>query len=182
MNASRGIAPQLRHLLDGLAKQGDTHLNEVGTDLQQTAFLLAEAIEKLGKSFIGMHDTMGAQQALIDSLQEGAGPNAAQRSNLAQLRAESQAHVDAAVTALQFQDMTGQLIGRVVGHVQNLHEVLQAAGASAAGLAADDSDGAARAVLAEVNRMLDEKSAPLDHVARKAVAQTHMESGDIELF
>jgi len=38
------------------------------------------------------------------------------------------------------------------------------------------------ALLNDLNKALDEQSAKLESVLWKAVSQTHMESGDIELF
>jgi hypothetical protein len=165
MTPQNDFAAQLQHLLAALSRQGDAHLTEVGTDLQQTAFLLREAIEKLSKSFMGIHESVTAQHVLIASLAASTELPPALQAGLEALQQQSQAHVDAAITGLQFQDMTSQLIGRIVGHVTSLHSLL-----------------AALAMLASVNRMLDEKARVQQSVSRKAVAQTHMESGDIELF
>ena len=182
MTTPQELAPQLQHLLAALSRQGDQHLTEVGTDLQQTAFLLAEAIEKLSNSFMGIHASVTAQRVLIASLAENAALPPALEAGLEALQRQNQVHVDAAITGLQFQDMTSQLIGRMVGHVTSLHTVLADIGNTAAALPADGDDAAAMALLASVNRMLDEKAAVLHGASRKAVAQTHMESGDIELF
>lgn len=182
MTAPCSLALQLQHLLGALAQQGNQHLAEVQTDLQQTGFLLAEAIDKLGKSFVGMHAAVAAQQAIVDGLQAGTQASPAQHARLVALQQEATVHVNAAITALQFQDMTSQLIGRIVGHVDSLHETLAEVGTAGATLTQASDDAGALTVLASVNRSLDERGSMLDRVARKAVAQTHMDSGDIELF
>jgi hypothetical protein len=182
MTTPHDMAPQLQHLLAALSRQGDAHLTEVGTDLQQTAFLLREAIEKLSKSFMGIHESVSAQQVLIASLATNMVLSPGLQASLEALQQQSQTHVDAAITGLQFQDMTSQLIGRIVGHVASLHSLLAAIGDIAAAMPAGGGDAATIAMLDSVNRMLDEKAVVQQGVSRKAVAQTHMESGDIELF
>lgn len=182
MSQAQSLARELQHLLGALALQSGRHLSEVETDLHQTDTLLSEAIEKLGNSFIGMHASMVAQNALICALQDEAIPSPQLKAKLAQLQAESNAQVNAGVTALQFHDMTGQLLGRIASHVASLRDVLEGVGAIGVALAGNDSDARAMAVLGSANRMLDEKSSVVDSVAPKAVAQTHLESGDIELF
>lgn len=187
MNTTQTIAVPLQQLLAGLSHQGERHLGEVQADLRQTTYLLGAAIEKLGKSFIGIHESMLAQQALL-AAQVSRDPavtqaNLALLARLTQLQDRSRAHADAAITALQFEDMTGQLIGRIVGHVDSLQSMLGTLGTGAAALTGENAPNAAiAAVLASLNGMLDAQSAEAPSVAKKAVAQTHMDSGDIELF
>ena len=176
------FAAPLKMLLLALGRQGNEHLTEVDADLQQTNYLLVEAIAKLSTSFIGLHDAMKAQQVFINKLQENAVIPEPMRSALERLQKEADSYVSSAVTALQFQDMTNQLIGRIVGHVASLQQVLKAAGTAGASLEEAASNEQALLVLFSIGKMLDEKTNILDHVSRKPVAQTHMESGDIELF
>ena len=182
MTQTHTLARELQQLLAALSLQSDRHLSEVETDLHQTDTLLSEAIEKLGNSFIGMHACLVAQTALIDNLPESATASPQQKAKLAQLQADSSAWVNAGATALQFHDMTGQLLGRIASHVTNLREVLEGVGATGGALTDNDSDVRALAVRASANRLLDAKGTVADGVARKAVAQTHLASGDIELF
>ncbi|MBC7513123.1 MAG: chemotaxis protein [Herminiimonas sp.] len=182
MTQAQSLARELHHLLGALALQSGRHLSEVETDLQQTGTLLSEAIEKLGNSFIGMHAAVVAQNALIGTLQGEAMLSPQLTARLVQLQADSNAQVNAGVTALQFHDMTGQLLGRIASHVASLRNVLEGVGATRIALAGADSDACALAVLGLANRILDEKITVVDSVAPKAVAQTHLESGDIELF
>ena len=182
MSAPISLSSQLQQLLAALSQQGSEHLTEVQTDLQQTGYLLSGAIEKLGNSFVGIHESVAAQQALIETLRGGASLSPALQAELAQLQKNAAIHMSAAMTALQFQDMTSQLIGRMVGHVDSLRAVFTDVVTCGAPLSADSDDAAALGVLGAVIRTLGEKGAALESVSRKAVAQTHMESGDIELF
>ena len=199
MTTSHDWITPLQHLLEALSCQGDAHLNEMTTDLQQTATLLAETIDKLGRAFAGIHESVSAQHALIGTLSTGQTLPPALQESLTSLRRQYQIHLDAAVTGLQFQDMTGQLIGRIVGHAASLQTLLDALGEGAAALApgvgpgsppATHPDGTlptavtlvALTTLATVNRTLDAQGASVHSGVRKSVAQTHMDSGDIELF
>ena len=182
MTASKDLAGELQQLLAAMALQSSRHLSEVQTDLHQTATLLAEAIETLGDSFIRMHASMVAQHALIAGLQDGATLPPQLAEKLAQLQADGSAQVNAGVTALQFHDMTGQLLGRIASHVASLRDVLESVGATGQALVGHDSDARVLAVLGAANRILEEKNTLVDSVAPKAVAQTHLRSGDIEMF
>ncbi len=66
-----------------------------------------------------------------------------------------------------------------------MHEILREAGNAGELLSrvnGEDGSAQALAILVMVNRMLDEKATIVDRVPGKAVEQTHLESGDIELF
>ena len=85
------------------------------------------------------------------------------------------AEVNTAVTALQFQDMTSQLIG----HAQARIKALQAAAEESATAFADTKDVAKG--LAHAKESMHALS-ELDRVRHNPVKQENMDSGDIELF
>lgn len=182
MNQSYPLAYQLQHLLTVLSQQGTTHLTEIETDLSQTGELLVEAIEKLGKSFIGIHDCLAIQHALINTIADGEILTQAVRDELARLQQQTASHISAAVTSLQFQDLTSQLIGRMAGHAGTLRHEFDSIGITSAAMSIRADDAALMMILVELNRILDKESVVLEKLAPKTVAQTHMESGDIELF
>ena len=176
------LGSQVRRLLSGLSDHGNQHLAEVETDLVQTNFLLGEAIEKLAASFMAIHAAVSVQQQAVDVLLAGGTLTPEISAGLKAVRSEIGLNVNAAVTGLQFQDMTSQLIGRMVRRVAGLRDVLGAIDVT--GVALTDESGADEivAVLSEVNKVLLDQSSMLESLLWKAVSQTHMESGDIELF
>ena len=176
------LGSQVKRLLTSLSDQGSQHLTEVETDLVQTTYLLSEAIEKLGASFMAIHAGVAAQQEILDQLQSGTPLTPEIESRLSVLKGEVTQHVNAAVTGLQFQDMTSQLIGRTMRRIAGLRDVLCAVGSSGAIMIPDSEADELIAVLSDINKTLEEQSAKLESVLWKAVSQTHMESGDIELF
>jgi len=168
--------------LTSLSDHGNQHLTEVETDLVQTTYLLSEAIEKLGASFMAIHEGIAAQKELVDLLIEGRQATAESQERIKALQDEVAQNINAAVTGLQFQDMTSQLIGRTVRRIAGLRDVLGAVGASSAEMLPESEQDEMVALLAEISKALEEQSAKLESVLWKAVSQTHMESGDIELF
>lgn len=176
------LGTQVKRLLSSVSDHGNQHLTEVETDLVQTTYLLSEAIEKLGASFMAIHDGISAQAELMEQILSGAPvtPELAQR--MRELTENVQGGVNAAVTGLQFQDMTSQLIGRTVRRVAGLRDVLSSVGASAERITSESVPEHVAEVLTEVNHSMESQSSQLESVLWKAVSQTHMESGDIELF
>lgn len=176
------LGSELKQLLSGVSVHGANHLTEVETDLGQTSFLLGEAIQKLAASFMAIHASVCAQQDTVDLLLSGRPLTPELTENLKAKQGEISQHVNAAVTGLQFQDMTSQLIERTVRRVSGLRDVLCALSVSEAALTSEGDLDEMIAVLQELNTLFHEKSTMLEGALWKAVAQTHMESGDIELF
>lgn len=182
MTRKKLLGMQVKRLLATVAENGNQHLTEVETDLMQTTFLLGEAIEKLSASFMAIHETVRAQQEMVDALLTGGQSPENSTERLKALQADISAHVNSAVTGLQFQDMTTQLIGRTVRRVTGLREVLDLLEGGSAGVLEDASAEAIAEILHNLNEMVDSQAQKLESLLWKPVQQTHMESGDVELF
>ncbi len=176
------LGSQVKRLLTSLSDHGNQHLTEVETDLVQTTYLLSEAIEKLGASFMAIHAGVSAQQEVLSQLVSGVPMTPEIESRVIALQGEVALSINAAVTGLQFQDMTSQLIGRTVRRIAGLRDVLGAVGSSSAVMVPDTEADEMIAMLNDINKALEDQSSKLESVLWKAVSQTHMESGDIELF
>jgi hypothetical protein len=182
MAKEKMLGSQIKRFITSVSDQGSQHLTEVETDLVQTTFLLGEAIQKLGASFMAIHEAVCSQQETVDVLLAGGMPKPESIERLKAIQDEIGKHVNAAVTGLQFQDMTSQLIGRTVRRVSGLREVLNLVGQSSAGLQPESDTEEIVAYLNEINKVMEEHTTKLESVLWKAVRQTHMESGDVELF
>ena len=177
------LGTEIKQLLSSLSDHGALHLTEIETDLVQTTILLSEAIDKLGVSFMAIHESIARQQAVVDRLlAASAAPSAEVAEQLKSVKAEIGQHVNAAVTGLQFQDMTNQLIERTLRRANGLREVIVSVGTSSMGIAADSDIEQITDVVDALNKMLEAQSTKLESVLLKAVTQTHMDGGDIELF
>ncbi len=182
MTRRRILGSHVKRLLSGVSDHGKKHLTEVETDLIQTELLLEEAIEKLTSSFMAIHNAVAAQQATIDLLLAGGTPTPEAVASLAAMQGEVGEHVNAAITGMQFQDMTSQLIDRTIKRVTGLREFLGTLGAHGADLVPESGSEEIVELLSKVSMALAIQSLELRSVLRKAVNQKHMESGDIELF
>lgn len=166
---------ELGRLLTDVSAEGVSHLEEVQADLAQTRLLLTEAIERLSAGFSALHSAVAEQSDAAQALRRDAGEADCARLHAAGADIEQQ--VRAMVTALQFEDMTSQLIAHAGRRVAGLRSILADMVAGARDLAAGD--------LAQMGRLretLAMQSRELDGQLMRSVEQHHMESGDITLF
>ncbi|HEX7972462.1 MAG TPA: chemotaxis protein [Thiobacillus sp.] len=166
-------------LLSGMSVHGDQHLAEVEQDLVQMGVLLDEAIKKLCASFMAIHQAVALQQEALNGM-HAAGDEAAR---FAAIHAEIDRHIGAAVTGLQFQDMTSQLIRRMALHLAGLRDVFGMLNTRTNGSPILPESGSDE-ILAMLNQIGDQVGHGAGRAGgvRSTVNQRHMESGDIELF
>lgn len=176
------LSSEVKRVLSGVSDHGTQHLTEVEADLVQTNVLLTEAIEKLGASFMAIHAAVTTQQEAVNLLLSGSAPTAELADRLHATHCDIDRHVSAAVTGLQFQDMTSQLIHRTVRRVTGLREVLGGVGSSGSGMPPESDIEHIIETLNAISAALHHQSQKLESELWKAVRQTHMESGDVELF
>jgi Mg2+ and Co2+ transporter CorA len=182
MTRKKILGSHVKRLLSGVSAHGRRHLNEVETDLLQTGLLLEEAIDKLTSSFMAIHGVVGARQDAIDRLLAGGTPSAEDSEQLAGMSGEIGQHVNTAITSMQFQDMTSQLIDRTLKRVTGLREFLGTLGEHGADILPETCSEEIVDRLGKVSMALAIQSLELRSVLRKSVEQRHLESGDIELF
>lgn len=164
------LGSHVKRLLSGVSTHGRRHLSEVETDLLQTELLLEEAVEKLTSSFMAIHSAVGARQETIDRLVAAGTLSGEDAAALAGMSGEIGTHVNTAITSMQFQDMTSQLIERCLTRLSGLQDLLQSVG--------EEHGGSAD----QLQARLALRSQALSDELQKSVRQNHMESGDIELF
>ena len=182
MTRKKILGSHVKRLLSGVSDHGRRHLAEVETDLVQTELLLEEAIDKLTASFLAIHGAIGARQDVIDRLLAGEQVSDAERELLSRMSDEVGQHVNTAVTSMQFQDMTGQLIDRTLRRVSGLAEFLGTLGAHGNDIVPESGSEEIVDRLGKVSMALAIQSLELRSMLRKSVNQQHLESGDIELF
>lgn len=176
---------ELKRLLLDTASGGSRQLTEVETDLVQTNILLGEAIEKLGSSFMELHTAVLAQQKELEVVMAGNGTLSTEDiARLKVMQDDITAHVNAAVTGLQFQDMTSQLLERIVRRVIGLRDALGVLSANSFEITPDSTQSAEmlESLLKNTVESMEERLTALENGLWKTVRQTRMESGDIELF
>jgi vacuolar-type H+-ATPase subunit I/STV1 len=172
----------VKRLLSGVSDHGRRHLSEVETDLVQTTLLLEEAVEKLTSSFMAIHHAVDARQQSINRLLAGEAPSAEESEKLTGMSGEIGQHVNTAITSMQFQDMTSQLLDRTLRRVTGLREFLTTLSEHGADIAPDSHSEEIVDRLGKVSMALAIQSLELRSMLRKSVEQRHLESGDVELF
>lgn len=170
---------EISHLLTEVSNHGTHHLEEVEADLLQTTDLLSGAIEKLGASFMAIHQAVSEQQAEIDQLL-----NTEKVSNerVLALREQVSTEVNAAVTGLQFQDMTSQLIARVIKRVNGLRESFIALAEHGENMDPKHEHDEFVKLLQDMSMNLNVRNDALKGGLNKSVRQEDMDSGEVELF
>jgi hypothetical protein len=182
MSNNKLLGSQVKQLLSGVSGHGIDHLLEVETDLVQTTILLAEAIEKLGANFIDLHGSITEQEAHIKSIVESGAVPQESMETLAKIQADIALHINRAVTSLQFQDLTSQLISRTVQRSAGLRELLNLLGLVGSDIAHDVGIEEISTLLTEVTNKLEQQSIDLKSLLRRTVNQKDLDSGEIELF
>jgi hypothetical protein len=172
---------ELKRLLDGLTEHGGAHLDEIGADLAQTRLLLAEAIARLGGCFEAMCAEIARQREILQQA-GAAAPDVSElsdstRASLLACIAGIETQTRAMVTALQFEDMTSQLIAHSERRLAGLRDMLSGLGSGAQGLG-EGGEG----TLETMHATLAARSRELSGTLCKSVGQRHLDSGDMELF
>ncbi|MGF6273060.1 hypothetical protein ABIB38_001418 [Massilia sp. UYP11] len=182
MTRKKILGSHVKRLLSGVSMHGRRHLTEVETDLLQTELLLEEAIDKLTASFTAVHAAVGARQEAIERLLEGGALSLEDRSLLSSMSSDVGAHVNTAITSMQFQDMTAQLIERTLRRVAGLRDFLGTLSEHGADIAPETDGDEIVERLGKVSMALAIQSLELRSMLRRSVEQKHLESGDVELF
>jgi molecular chaperone DnaK (HSP70) len=173
---------ELRGLLAAVSGHGKQHLVEVEADLLQTTFLLSEAIEKLGTSFVSVHEAVIEQQKVLKSLVSRYPINEDELKQLESFQQKIGEEVNIAVTSLQFQDLTSQLLSRIIKRVNGLKDLLQELELHGSEMEPSHEHEEIVKFLEEMSRSLHEGSHALSGGLRRSVGQQNMATGDIDLF
>jgi len=172
---------ELQRLLSRVSEHGSQHLHDAEDDLEQTLFLLEQAIKTLSGAFMQISQLVSLEQKTVDGLLAKHGV-ATNQTDLPSLRERIDQEVNTAITGLQFQDLTSQLITRSMKRISGLRDLLTV-------LANHGNDScsileyeSAEQLLKEMHHSLSEKSGAIKDGLRQEVKQKHMVSGDIEFF
>jgi hypothetical protein len=173
---------EVKSLLAAVSEHGKQHLVEVEADLSQTTYLLTKAIEKLSASFMAVHTAVVNQQKALDVLMQQRHFTAAETGQIDMFNKIIAEEVGVAVTGLQFQDITSQLITRAIKRVSGLKELLQELDMHGDKIDTQYEHNEVAKILDEMSSSLHTGSHALSGGLRRSVEQQNMASGEIELF
>ena len=171
---------ELQRLLSRVSEHGCQHLQDAEDDLDQTLFLLTQAIETLSSGFMQINQLVNKQQTLIYQVLD-AGNEVKQDAALKVLRAQIDEEINKVVTNLQFQDLTSQLITRSVQRISGLRDLLNVIASHPTDMH-DSPNPTVEQLLETIHDSLSVKSGALTDGLTQEVKQKHMVSGEIELF
>lgn len=173
---------ELRELLAAVSNHGKQHLLEVEADLLQTTFLLSEAIEKLTASFTTVHEAVSEQQQVLSALVSRHPDEKDAAAQLEMFEGRIGSGVNAAVTSLQFQDLTSQLLARTIKRVNGLKDLLHELEVHSNEMDPSHEREEIAKFLEVMSHKLNEGSHALSGGLRRSVGQQDMATGDIDLF
>lgn len=173
---------EVRSLLDAVSEHGKQHLIEVDADLSQTTYLLSKAIEKLNASFIAVHTAVINQQKTLDTLMQKHQFTSDETSKINMFNQIIAEEVGVAITGLQFQDITNQLLVRAIARVNGLKDLLEELHANGGEIDSEYEHSEVAKLLETMSDSLHHGSHALSGGLRRSVEQQNMASGEIELF
>jgi hypothetical protein len=173
---------EVRSLLSSVIEHGQQHLSEIEADLSQTTYLLTHAIENLSNSFLSVHAAVVEQQKSLDMLLSKYDLTEQEFKEIEGFNNAIGDEVAKAITGLQFQDITSQLIARAIKRIDGLKNLLEELHVDGDIDNVQTEHDAITRMLEGLNRSLDAGSQALSGGLRRSVDQKSMGAGDIDLF
>lgn len=173
---------ELRSLLLAVSEHGKQHLVEVESDLEQITILLSGAIDKLSANFMAVHEAVSQQQQVLNSLMQTHHFKQEEVDLLEGLTRKTGDEVNSAVTAMQFQDMTSQLLTRTIKRVSGLRGLLQELAVHGNEMEPTHEHAEIAKFLEDMSHTLNVGSHALAGGLRRSVDQKDMITGDVDLF
>lgn len=178
-----------KHALSTLAEEFDAMITEFANDasgeLRQATDLMRDAIGDIDRSFRAIDEQHRAGRARLDELLAQSDRDQVPqvlRDALSKALTGSGAGIEesvgTAVRALQFEDMVRQILEHVIDRMGQLSRVTRELAAQAA----QDPDGDCRQQLSHLRDRLAADRLRLRQDRHRAVTQSSMDEGDIELF
>ena len=156
-------------LLQGVAKHGRLHVDELQSDLHQLEALISDAVSRMSGTFSRLAELV-APVAEVRDRSDSEAPSSVDRL------AEIEATARTLAVELQFHDMSCQIAARAKARLAGMVGML---GALAA---ASSPTRASGAPMEAVEQQLGQASHELTTRLRQTVVQRGLHPGDIELF
>ena len=173
---------ELHELLQSVVCNSGDCLSEMESDLLQVNLLLMEAINKLGDNVLEIGRNLDSQKQVINQMVKMGNGSPFIIEQLDELGQSVDEGVASVITAMQFQDITSQLLDKVLGRVRCLREVLDEVEKLAGGITKAGSDSDVLAMIHEASLAMHIKHEQMKAIEVQNVMQSHMDPGSIDLF
>ncbi len=177
-----GWRTSLQELMRNIAGNGSIYVSEMESDLLQINLLLNEAINKLGINVVEVGQNVTYLQGAVKQLVDKANVSSDSLERVQELNQAVGDNVAAIVTAMQFQDMTCQLLDKVLSRITGLQKMHGEIERLALEVSGAESEGDIQMMVWAAGEEMDEQRRELEGLHAQRVSQKHMESGSIELF
>jgi len=184
--AGRGfavVADEVRNLsvrTNSFSAEIRSNVNQI----QRTVTIAVDGIRVIASN--DMNHALGSKQAvqaMLGTLSDLNQRTGAVLGDLGSTGSDLEHSVNEAVTCLQFQDMTSQLLGTTGTRIDGLRTALQTVATNLENVTAAGTDESAAAhAIAESEMGFGQKLAELQTSARRTVEQKSMNTGAVELF
>jgi hypothetical protein len=174
------LEKELRNVLSNVSSNGLIHIDEMERDLLQVNLLLMDAIGTMGEHFLEIGRLARRQQQAVRTMESASASDMAVQ--MGETLREMETRVHAIVTAMQFQDMTSQLIAGVLSHADAARRMMGYVRELADDLVRAEGASDVSMMLSAAVRELGERRRELEHRHAKMVQQERMDSGSVELF
>lgn len=172
----------LQELLLNIAGNSSIHLSEMESDLLQINLLLKDAAGKLGNGVVEIGRDVQRQQQIIEKMIEAGNGSSFALEKLDGLGQSMDENVASVVRAMQFQDMTNQLLDKVLSRVAGFQDMVVEMEKLASELYDAENEGDVRMMIQATGEAMTRKRRELEGQYAHRVSQHHMGPGDIELF
>lgn len=173
---------ELQRLLSRVSEHGSQHLYDAEADLEQTLFLLEQAIKTLSGGFMQINQLVNQQQQLLSTVLVAHGIKMKETPTILDTQEKINQEINTVITGLQFQDLTNQLITRTLKRISGLRDLLAVLAGHAIDVNSIHEYESAEELLEKMHDNLSVKSGALKDNLCQEVKQKHMVSGEIEIF
>lgn len=179
MKSEGRLDDTLRCQLAHLSKLSQHQLQAAEEAVAHTQAILAEAIERLNTSFFGIHALIRAHEQTCRQIGKPEDPGFDCNVTAGDWANAAAAHVQSAVTALQFQDISSQLLADSQRRIAGVRALLEAALPEASDKGAPAEDFFLGNAL---EKALARQGKSLEDLRPSPIAGPSADQGGIELF
>lgn len=172
----------IQELLKMVRDNSSVHLSDMEEMLLQIDLLLMQAIEKLGTNVVQIGQDVYHLREVTNQLEKSEVDAKAVVEKMNTLGQEIEGKVAEVVTAMQFQDMTSQLIHKILGRTKGMQEVMERLDKLFIDLSRAEGLGDVQMMVHAIVEDIEQRRKELEAARNPQVSQKHLDEGSVDLF